>query len=387
MLKCAVIGVGAAGNKAAIALLEAGVMSTKDVILLNSTLKDVPAQYKEIAIEFEGNSKGCAKERHLAQALAMTNLQSRNLGIDQLIQGDDYNFVLICTSAEGGTGSGASITLAKYIHQVLQKPVHLTVFAGFFNDSRGLKNTVDWFKETSKDYTVDCICNSYFLDDNNGNERKAEQAANAEFVQRINILLGKQLIDSETNIDDVDLEKLVITPGYQMIIHGDIGKPKNKDEYNKTVRRYIDEAKGFSTEASATRIGLVLNISDKIEDTVDYSSSVIKDIYGEPFEFFTHVQHIEAQGNYINIIVSGSKLPIEEIEEIYEEFQERKAKVDTSADEFFNKDFDTSADEFDMARGRISDSQIDKNRAAFFGEPTPKQGKGKFTEIKKSDEM
>ena len=49
-LKCGVIGLGAAGNKAAIALIESGVCTQTDVILLNSTLKDVPNRYKEIAL-------------------------------------------------------------------------------------------------------------------------------------------------------------------------------------------------------------------------------------------------------------------------------------------------------------------------------------------------
>ena len=43
MINAKVIGIGAAGNKAAIALVENGVMPRSSVMLLNSTLKDVPA--------------------------------------------------------------------------------------------------------------------------------------------------------------------------------------------------------------------------------------------------------------------------------------------------------------------------------------------------------
>lgn len=387
MIKCGVIGVGAAGNHAAISLIEAGVIDLSDVILLNSTLKDVPERYKEIAIEFESNSKGCAKERHLAQQITMDNLKSNKLNIDQFVSGANYTFILICTSAEGGTGSGSSIVLAKYINKVLHKPVHLTVFSGFYNDSRGLKNTIDWFKETDPNYTVDCVCNANFLKQCNNNERKAELAANNEFVERVNILLGKKLIDSDNNIDDVDLTKLVTTPGYQLMVHGDLGKIKNTDDFNTVVKKMIDESKGFGTEPSCIRMGVILNISDKVEDAIDYSFRVIKDAFGEPFEIFNHVQNIEAEGNTISIVVSGSKMPVDEIEDIYNEFQERKSKVDTAKDDFFSTEFDTSSDAFDMDRCGINQEQVNKDKAAFFGESAPKASSGSFSGTKKLDEM
>ena len=162
MLNAKVIGVGAAGNHAAIHLIETGVMNYNDVLLINSTLKDVPAQYKEMAIELSG-SEGCAKERGIAHELIMNNLRSSELSgrFDFLLNEND-SMVIIVTSAEGGTGSGSSSVIAKYFSEVLGKRVHLTVFGGFEEDARGLKNTVEWFKETNKDYIVDSICNKKF---------------------------------------------------------------------------------------------------------------------------------------------------------------------------------------------------------------------------------
>ena len=45
MLKTKIIGVGAAGNKAAINLIEKGVIEKGNVLLLNSTKKDIPDEY------------------------------------------------------------------------------------------------------------------------------------------------------------------------------------------------------------------------------------------------------------------------------------------------------------------------------------------------------
>ena len=40
---CRLIGIGAAGNKAAITAVENNIISVKKTMLINSTLKDIPA--------------------------------------------------------------------------------------------------------------------------------------------------------------------------------------------------------------------------------------------------------------------------------------------------------------------------------------------------------
>jgi len=76
MLNAKVIGVGAAGNKAAIALIEKKILPDKNILLLNSTLRDVPEKYNEYAIEF-GDTKGCGKERNLAKNMILAALENK----------------------------------------------------------------------------------------------------------------------------------------------------------------------------------------------------------------------------------------------------------------------------------------------------------------------
>ena len=381
MLKCKVIGMGAAGNKAAIALIKQGVVAVEDILLINSTLKDVPEEYRSLAIELTG-SNGCAKERKLANDMTMQNLQNGELSqIDSLLSDNDA-FALIVTSAEGGTGSGSSTVLARYIDQVLGRKVHLTVFCGFEDDARGLKNTIDWFSELSENYIVDSISNKKFLDENFGNKRKAEAAANLEFCERVQILLGQKLIDGEDNIDDTDLIKIVTTPGYMDIIHGDIGKPKNVDEFNKAIKALIDGTRSYETAKGCQRYAVIAFRSDKIADAVGDGFDVISNVYGEGYEKFTHTQDSNTI-NTVDIIVSGLKMPLDIINEVYDDYKDKKSSVDVSKDEFFQTKFDTSSDEFDMSI-RPSNAQIEKNKSAFFGKV---QNPGKFENTKKSEEF
>ena len=199
LLKAKIIGIGAAGNKAVIRLKEKYPDIAQDTVLINSTLKDIPEQYQEdMSIELDGGYRGCAKEREMAAKMMYQTIYNKNYDyVDQ----DGECMTIIVTSSEGGTGSGASVVLAKYIHSVYKCPIHFFIFTGFEDDVRGLKNTVDLFKELSSDYVVESISNKKFLEEAGGNRLKAEELANDKFADNVNILLGGSIVQSSQNIE------------------------------------------------------------------------------------------------------------------------------------------------------------------------------------------
>ena len=79
------IGIGAAGNKAAINAVENKVIAMEHVMLINSTLRDIPADYKGLKIEYAGSYGGCGKERNIAFDLAMKNLQEGVLPLEEFL--------------------------------------------------------------------------------------------------------------------------------------------------------------------------------------------------------------------------------------------------------------------------------------------------------------
>jgi cell division GTPase FtsZ len=357
MLKCQVLGIGAGGNKATIELVNQGVINPQDVVLINSTMKDIPEEYREMAIELKG-SNGCAKERKLAAKMVQDNIENGELqNLNDMLHPDNA-FVIIVTSAEGGTGSGGSSALAKYISEDLGFRVHVCILCGFEDDARGLKNTIDLFRELNGDdrIIIDTISNKKFLRECNNNKRKAEKNANSEFANRVRILLGQKLVDCEDNIDDMDLLKVTTTPGYMDIVHGEFDKVKNVEEFNTEVKRIIDASKSYETEASCIRIAVIINRSEKIADNIGDAFDTIANVYGEAVEKFTHTQSVDGAPNYIDIIISGMKMPLDIMTEIYEDFKERLGKVDNSKDNFVDalSDLDTSLDAFDMEFSRTT---------------------------------
>ena len=189
-MKGLIIGIGAAGNKSVINLIEKDVVSSDDVMLINSTLMDIPVKYKEMAYILEGTDGGFGKERTASKEAMIKKLKSGTLPIkEKAAQG--YKFVAIVSSTEGGTGSGASTILAQYIQSVVSLPVHLIGFAGFGSDGRGLQNTMEFLQDTKKEMTVSIIRNDRFLAENNGSKIKAEIAANEQLAIAIKVIEGQ----------------------------------------------------------------------------------------------------------------------------------------------------------------------------------------------------
>ena len=320
MLNLKIIGAGAAGNKAAIALAEKG-FNLNDITLFNSTGKDIPEKFKDSAIIFGNTSDtlgGCGKERETGKKLFLDDLKTGAVTIDGLLD-PDTNAVVIVSSTEGGTGSAITPILAKYIREVLGAPVIVCLFFGFNSDVRGMQNSIEISQELAENYGVICISNYKFLDAANGNTLKAEQLANDEFVRIIGILTGKDIHPGSQNIDDTDLFKLIATPGYMKVEHANISKIKNVSQYKDTISDAIDSSVLIDCEKGAKRIGVIYSVSEDMTGNIDFTTSTLQSEYGIPYELYTHVQDCDSQST-VDWIVAGLNLPLKEIQEIYENY-------------------------------------------------------------------
>lgn len=367
MLNFKFIGLGAAGNKAVVNLVENRIIRDKDALLVNSTLKDIPKDITLRAIQIGNMLRGgCGKERKLGKELAIESIQNNKLEIlDTILDPNDTGIVLI-SSTEGGTGSGSVAVIAEYCKEVLGTQVHIISFTGFEEDARGLANTVDYFNDLSSNYTIEIISNKKFLDEAKGNKIKAEKLANDELGIRVKVLLGNIINESEQNIDETDLFKVVTTSGYMVIETGDLSKIKNTKQFNEIVQQMLDNTKSIElSEASCKRLAVILNISEKTKDFIDYSFDEIKNRLGIPYEVFTHIQTTEDK-EYISIIASGMRMPIEEIKEIHDKYLELSSKVNIETDTFFsNKSMRIEDNTFDSAKSSTFSNDVDDRKKKF----------------------
>lgn len=351
-MKTLLIGVGAAGNKAVMTAIEKGIHKEDNCIMVNSTSKDFPAEFKGKKIVLSPYNTGCGKERTVAKDYTLTALKSGKFDIPDI---SSYTTVVIATSVEGGTGSGATPILAKFFNQVPKKNVHIMAFIGFEEDVRGLSNTIEFFQEIDSNLIVHAIRNVAFLREAGGNKFKAEQLANVEMAKRLRIITGQDFINSEQNIDDTDILKVSNTSGYMTVEHSYITKALvDQEDFNKLIKKMIYESKSIQTKnPGALRLGVILNIDPSTEDAIDYSFADIKKIYGNPFESFLQKQW-DNDKEYIAFIVSGMQMPLEELKAIFARYKEETEKVNKDTDSFFKEmqamELNNADKKFDMIK-------------------------------------
>ena len=336
-MRALIIGTGAAGNKAVVNLMELGVVDKDDVLLINSTLKDVPEKYRNIAVKLSDEYDGCGKERSLSKEITDEAIKDGTLNFNNLPY--DIYKVIIVTSMEGGTGSGSTDIIAKHLYEKQNiNNIEIFAFKGFEEDVRGIQNSIEFFQDMKPTYGVQVINNAAFLKEAGGNIKKAHKLANDELARRIRVSLGQVLVASEDNVDDSDLYKVTNTTGYSTIEYTTIeDKIKSTEEFNKIISEMIDSTKSLSLSPSATLIAVIINLQESSQDNIDYSFSVIREKLGEPYEIFKHIQYDKKSEEFIAIISSGMKMPIDELRNLKDKYDKRRSLINKSDDEFYTE--------------------------------------------------
>lgn len=330
-----VVSIGGGGNKASIELLNESLLIEEDLLLINSTLRDIPADYRHLGVQYVDCIGGCGKEMDLSKQYCLDSMRKRKIDLDTFVT-DDTDVVIVVATSSGGTGAGAINIICKYLVDVIGVPVIPFIFTGFEEDGRELQNTIEVFQGIEDKFTVQSISNKKFLSETT-NKLKAEKLANKEFVERVKVIMGVGMRDSEQNMDETDLFKVVTTPGFMTVGHSALGKIKNKEQFNKFMSNLIDEDKSLDiNEKAMVRLGIIINATEETLDNIDFSFDIIKDKLGVPYEIFTHIQYDEEQPEYINFIASGMKMPLEEIKQVYEKYKKESERVNKKQDTFFD---------------------------------------------------
>lgn len=367
-----VIGVGAAGNKAAINIVEKKIISSEYVKLLNTTGMDIPDKYKnngDLFMLFGSSFGGAGKEASKGRAYMIKAIQDKQIVPENLLN-DDANEVILVTSAEGGSGSGSCRVLAKYFDS-MNIPVHVFVFIGFADEIRGINNTLNCFKDLPANVILHTICNSHFLDYTQ-NYSKAEAAANDEFAREVEILLGHKLQPSKQNIDQMDLYKINTQPGYCIINHVLLNGIKNVEGFNAAVAKVFENACYMDNDNSAKRIAVMINATKKTQECIDNSYEVIKRYVGVPIETFQHIQpddDNDVEEEYIDIIACGMNYPERAIKDMNTKYVKLKEKLNTSRKSFEDiySGIDLGDDEVDTFNMNIKRKNKAANLEDLFG--------------------
>ena len=82
---------------------------------------------------------------------------------------------------------------------------------------------------------------------------------------------------------------------------------------------------------------VIINLQESSQDNIDYSFSVIREKLGEPYEIFKHIQYDKKSEEFIAIISSGMKMPIDELRNLKDKYDKRRSLINKSDDEFYTE--------------------------------------------------
>ena len=106
--------------------------------------------------------------------------------------------------------------------------------------------------------------------------------------------------------------------------------------YNEAVIGCIDDNRSLDiNDPSAKRLGVIFTINKKSEDYIDFSSQILRERFGMPYEYFTHVQYTD-EVESVSFIAAGMDMPIGEVEAVYKRYKEQTEKVKKTKDSFFD---------------------------------------------------
>ena len=342
-MKQKLLALGAAGNKAAILAQECGIIESNDVLLINSTTTDIPSTYDGQIFELPGNVGGTGKDRNISKRQAELVIKNNMFDLKKFLtdeSGKMVDQVIMVTSTDGGSGSGSTVVFADYIAG-LGVPVMIYAFIGRAKDIRGLRNTIEFFKDLSgKKYTVQVISNERLAESaDDTNDSAIEAKANSEFCRSLSVILGGQISDTdvEQNLDERELHKLRTTPGY-MIVATQIfdDKIKNIEQTRKEVTELLDTLCNPDPDnMDMARLGLIYNC-EKNESSYMDILPVVKEKFGLAFEVFTHRQYLQKAPRVISVIMAGLAMPMKEVQTIYEQYKDATSTINKSKDSFFD---------------------------------------------------
>ena len=329
------IGAGAAGNKAVVNLVMNGIIKKDDAILVNSTGKDFPDGFESRSVIIS-DIGGCGKERSVGKEVILKYIQGHASDIVNWFDETDAQ-VKIYAAMGGGTGSGVANILGDFCYNKLNLDVEIIAIKGFGEDVREHQNATEFLQELDSNFTIQTVDNAKFMKAAGGNKIKAEQMANDEICKRTIVTMCSKLRDSDQNIDETDRYKLVTNPGYELVEYTELDDIKNEDQFARAIKDMIDNSKSLPTAPSCTCLGIMLNVKKSTLDYFDFKYTQLKETYGNCYEVYLHVQEPMAdEPEWMAVVSSGMKLPLDAVKAIYDKYMEETQKVDKTEDPFFS---------------------------------------------------
>lgn len=214
---------------------------------------------------------------------------------------EDISYIIITTTTDGGTGSGVSPMVAKFISDNVEIPVIIVgVLPALSEDATAQFNAMNWQSEVEK------IGIPYMLFDNNieGTPKPMiHKMVNSEVVNALKVITGDYYGNSNISmIDSRDMYMLLQHTGKRIVIVTNTVRPVT----GETLDNYVTNMIGSCHEPMPTNvkgIGVFLKGPSSMVNAMDTSLPAVRQKYGNAAIQYFHIE--ESSDIQISVIMSG----------------------------------------------------------------------------------
>ena len=308
--KIMVIGCGDGGCNIATAISK----MTKDetfVIAYNTSRRNQATWESNLTLIVDGED-GSGKFRDYSKETFKTKAHKTLLDnvTDILNKDPEIAYIIVCATADGGTGSGMSPMAAKLLQDNVDIPVIMIgVYPDSGADATSHFNTLQWQSEVEK------IGLPYFVLDNNRTKdlptKEGHQAVNYEAAQIVSLLCGLEYGDTNISIiDNRNLYMLINQLGghmYAAFSTKPVASTKSLDMYleeliNDRYQVIPSQARGIGVFVRGTADMLARLDTSLFDFQYKYGNAILK---------FEHIE--ESDQAKIGILLTGCADPSDRI--------------------------------------------------------------------------
>lgn len=237
-----------------------------------------------------------------------------------------FDYIFVTTTADGGTGGGASPNIAKVVADNVSVPVIVIgVYPALAEDAKAQYNTIAWQAEIEKTGLP------YMIFDNqaraNYPKLLMQLSVNDEITVAMLVLTGESYGNTNISaIDNRDMHMILIEAGKRINVYSSTMKPKvgiTLDEYLENVLANAAQPDPVGYGA----IGVFVKGPSSMISALDTSLIDFRAKHGDAL-MYTHIE--ESPDVCISLITSGSGIPEARLNEIKDRYDELTTKAATS---------------------------------------------------------
>lgn len=271
----------------------------------------------------DGSGKDRSYSKNVFKRAAYKNLIGL---VEKTLAARRFDYIIVTTTADGGTGGGSSPNIAKVIADNVDIPVIvLGVYPAIAEDAKAQYNTIAWQADIEKTGLP------YIIYDNQArsNVPKAvmQEAVNKTIVEDMKVLTGVAYGDTTISaIDNRDMHMLLVEAGKRINIISTDMKPKVGETLDEFLTTKLTAA-CQPLPAGQTAMGLFIKGPKAFISSIDTSLFGFREQFGDAL-LYTHIE--ECTDVCISMVIAGSDLPEMRLEQIKERYNDIMANYHVS---------------------------------------------------------